>query len=62
MTAFIAECLRRVATGARQTDATRAQGVTRLADRWQRQALAEVSWSTPETELLPHGGAFASIK
>ena len=48
--AFKAECVRQVATGARQSDVARAQGISpALLGRWQRQALeaAVPSFSRP---------------
>ena len=40
--AFKAGCVRQVAAGARQTDVTRAQGISPvLLGRWQRQALEQ---------------------
>lgn len=49
--AFKAECVRRVATGARPPDAARAQGLSpTLLGRWQRQALAEAVPSSVERD------------
>ena len=49
--AFKAECVRQVATGARQTDVARGQGLSpALLGRWQRQALVQAVPSSAERD------------
>ena len=51
--AFKAECVCKVAAGARQTDVARAQGLSpALLGRWQRQALADTVPSSAEREEI----------
>ena len=51
--ALKAECVRKVAAGARQTDVARAQGLSpALLGRWQREALAEAVPSSAEREEI----------
>ena len=51
--AFKAECVRQVASGARQTDVARAQGISpALLGRWQRQALEQAVPSSAERDEI----------
>ena len=51
--AFKAECVRQVATGARQSDVARAQGLSpALLGTWQRQALAQAVPSSAERDEI----------
>jgi transposase len=51
--AFKAECVRQVATGARQTDVARIQGIpSALLGRWQRQALEAAVPSSAERDEI----------
>jgi transposase len=51
--AFKAECVRQVATGTRQSDVARAQGISpALLGRWQRQALEATVPSSAEREEI----------
>ena len=51
--AFKAGCVRQVAADARQTDVTRAQGISPvLLGRWQRQALEQAMPSSAERDEI----------
>ncbi|AHJ96473.1 transposase [Hymenobacter swuensis] len=53
--AFKAECVRQVATGARQSDVARAQGISpALLGRWQRLALEQAVPSSAERDEIKH--------